>query len=360
MNTFTFTFRQSRTGLAGLLFLILFSTGYGQVSMDSTDFPLAGAVRYRVVDTLPLSNLDILPAGGTAQSWDFTQSIAANLLDTIKYLDPTIATLPFGNVYPTANYAVQILPENTTVFVENTSNSHRWLGVSNPAFPVLFNPQREFLKFSMDYGDRDTSNFGSDLLFPFDVTGNNFDSSRVKNATTELFHYDASGIFMDNEGNTINSLRRSHLTISTDSVWGFAGGNPMFLAETIDTTQGYTWFGKATGVLANANVDGAGNVIYAEFFRNSLLTGLQNLQPETTSALTFPNPSEGVVTFDFAQNMKGEVRILDLSQTLVRKTFLNGQKLVMDLSDLPAGLYIYQFIGSTGMKTATGKISIQH
>lgn len=354
----TATFKRLHHHLILLTCCILATAGHAQVVIDAADFPATGSERYRAVDTLPQPGLDILPAGGANLSWDFTQDVAVDRLDTIRYLDPQTVSLPFDFVYPTANYAVQVLPENTSIFVENTAAGHRWLGVSNPAFPVPFTPQRDFLQFSMEYGDQDTSWFGNDLMFPFDVTMTSFDSSRVKNETAEYFDYDAWGTFVDHEGNNVPTLRRKHMTISKDSIWGWTGGNMVFVTEAIDTTQGYSWFGAATGVLANADVDASGDVIHAEFFRNSPLTvATQPLSPALRLEV-WPNPSESTFTFSGPAVLRGTLSIFTTEGRPIRQKHFNGQPVSLDLSGQAAGVYFYHFQNST--TSQHGKLILQH
>lgn len=328
-----------------------------QSVIDSTDFPEAGTVRYRITDTIPSTTLEIFPEGGTDLVWDFGSAIEVDKIDTINYLSTDGGDLPFSFVYPDANYAVQVLPEQNVIYLNNSSESHFWYGIGNPLFPVPFSPGREFLKFPMEYEDTDVSSYGSDLQLPFDITLSGGDSSLIRNNTTETFVYDAYGNFIDPIGNTVPCLRRSHYTISEDSAFAYIGGVKTFIFNTIDTTQGFSWFGESNGVLANVNIDTDGNTVFAEIFSNIHPSLLSVSEESSANFKLYPNPSSGVVYLEINEEVSG-IEVYNMNGQVVFSSSIKQGQSIIDLQSLDPGVYLYRILKNQNQIT-TGKINLR-
>jgi hypothetical protein len=83
-------------------------------------------------------------------------------------------------------------------------------------------------------------------------------------------------------------------------------------------------------------------------------------EPQHTGKLitVYPNPANEVITLDLPEVInKYEVRIIDLSGRVLFSEIRGEEKPVLDVTQLPKGLYIVQVVNKQGVVLAVGKVA---
>jgi hypothetical protein len=77
---------------------------------------------------------------------------------------------------------------------------------------------------------------------------------------------------------------------------------------------------------------------------------------QENNVMVYPNPATNFVTFSSVTS-GSKVAIVDLTGRVQRNLTLSGDNSTLDVTDLPAGLYLYK-IYSDGKVAATGKLAV--
>lgn len=88
------------------------------------------------------------------------------------------------------------------------------------------------------------------------------------------------------------------------------------------------------------------------------LLAQQLLEMPNEKLTVYPNPTTGVVTFEYSmkENDKAEIHITDVYGKLVKRSiFTNATKTILNLNDLPPAVYFYLYLVN-GVTENTGKI----
>ncbi|GAB4207286.1 MAG: hypothetical protein Fur0023_17970 [Bacteroidia bacterium] len=68
-------------------------------------------------------------------------------------------------------------------------------------------------------------------------------------------------------------------------------------------------------------------------------TGIVNHSNFTTEVVIYPNPARETLNLRFNAILNTEINIMDISGRVVKKTYLNGNNLNINISDLQSGIY---------------------
>ena len=86
----------------------------------------------------------------------------------------------------------------------------------------------------------------------------------------------------------------------------------------------------------------AGSVMFVDDLSISLITGIEEQSESDLHVDVFPNPVRNEVTFNAHSNDNDRsIAIYDMTGRMVRSVSFNGEKLSIDMSDLPEGVYAY-------------------
>ncbi len=77
--------------------------------------------------------------------------------------------------------------------------------------------------------------------------------------------------------------------------------------------------------------------------------GISNV--ETTTMKVSPNPTQGVLSVEWDDEIDGNVAVYDLCGRLMQMTKVVGSQLMLDISDLPSGIYILKTTYDNGRMT---------
>lgn len=148
-------------------------------------------------------------------------------------------------------------------------------------------------------------------------------------------------------------------SISMDPVGSyFAEGSTVTLTAIPD--DGYV-FDEWTGSIADtANpiaITMDGNKMVNATFSLDTGTNVNNPADNTQQFFIFPNPAREHVHIQPAANDYGYLNIYRVDGTLVKRTFIN-EKTVLSTSDLPRGVYLFQWISQKSHDTHSEKLII--
>ncbi|MFN0212994.1 MAG: T9SS type A sorting domain-containing protein [Saprospiraceae bacterium] len=133
-----------------------------------------------------------------------------------------------------------------------------------------------------------------------------------------------------------------HATGQPGTVWTLEGPN-----EIGSTVVDYVDVRRSDGLVVAAT---HGNGMFSANFG----TGSGSLEPKSNvSVLVSPNPTRDIATFTIAgQDLHNySIRLFDLKGNLLRDETLSGEKGVLQLNGLPAGVYVWELRGKTWRKS---------
>jgi len=91
-----------------------------------------------------------------------------------------------------------------------------------------------------------------------------------------------------------------------------------------------------------------------------VVTGINEISPESNSVKIFPNPSTGIFTFNLSgNNEKANLIIYNMLGENICKTEFNTGTTQINLSSQPAGIYLYRIVSEKGEAIANGKLVIE-
>lgn len=88
-------------------------------------------------------------------------------------------------------------------------------------------------------------------------------------------------------------------------------------------------------------------------------TGISQLTKNTKQAQVYPNPSNREFNFDFNSPIIGAIEVYDITGEKIYQQAIQSDKIKIDLSGQPAGIYFYRAITNTGSLIGEGKVIIQ-
>jgi len=343
-----------------------------QISIEQTDFPVAGDLYFEATDTLPSPSLGLGTASGSSQSWNFT-ALNQHRLDSLAFLNP--GSVPNGNQFPTAELAFTQLGgyafasvNNSEVEIVGFSGDFQGLGV---VLQIPFADPQTLVKLPSTYG----TTFSDNNYFKkaFKLTGQFatfVDSAMIVHRGRTEAVIDAFGTLTGPLG-SFEVLRNTSTDWTTDSIFikgGLFGPQNWTLADfqqfgqnvanpLIDSTITYDFLEKSVGyamvrVITNK---GTGEITSARSLVNPQSIGSLN---ELASVMVYPNPASTFVTIEYNGNAEATAVLLNLNGQLIREDDLLNGKTEISTNELNSGLYVLQVKASNGKNVLNTKISI--
>lgn len=336
-----------------LLATLLPATLTAQIEITSADMPVIGDELVRLVDTLPAFGPG---ASGPAQTWDFSGALEGQTT-TNSIVDPV--TTPSADQF--AGSTLAMTTDGTNFFyLTNAPDgltmdgfSGDPLGDGSLLIDAPFAPTMSLHQFPRQYTTAFTDDFG------FDVTadGSAFGVYQARIKEVGLVHdtTDAYGTITTPVG-TYDCLRSRLVTIRTDSIWAqILQILPFNLVQTsVDTTITYVWHAVETKLpVAEMTVDGAGNATdftWSAIEPNS--TGLISAPTEAGDISLFPQPAADHVRIAVPGAAWISVIVSDLDGRVVLKNQRLAANDLLDLSALPAGVYVVNATDDHGQRSS--------
>jgi len=346
------------------LFVLTFSLqGFSQITLYDYDFASGVATFDQRTDTLP----GVTPGpAGALQNWDFS-GLASH--DTTYYNTVVPASLPYGSVFPGATIALKETGSVNTFFFKNSAESIITIGLATDymntgdTICLFFNDPDTMLTlpstFNSDfftYVNADTKS-RTHILIDTVVMGN---PVQVPVDSVRIIHHSVKNSVIDAWGNltlpngTVPALRQLTHETSIDSVYAFINFPPFmtgwnYYQSFTDTATQFIWWTKYAGnAIVTLDYDSTlSAVVRAKwlYISNLGMSPVSNL----SDFQVYPNPAQTQL------NILGEqgydiILYNSIGQALLRTT-TTGQPQILDVSDLPRGMYVIQQNSPEGVKT---------
>lgn len=350
-----------RSLLFGLT-LVSFGTLSGQIVITSADMPNAGD-SVRVSYTATTGSVDYTLTD-TNYVWDFSSLTAAGQ-ERIEFNAAT--AFPFNffsdfgvtNLTPDSLPGIGALPTDFTDYYKATNSSYHQVGISftfapigSFAIPVIFSAQDYIYRFPLAYGNRDTSDAAYSLTLPgigF-IGQDKHRENYVDGWGTLITPLDTYQVVR------VRSVVNAVDTISLDTTnqTGFSIPRP--------TEVQYKWLAPGMKypvlevdcqVILNAEV--ISQVRYQDSLRDSLFqVAVPNIASSPEVIGVYPNPADDQLFVQYHQTCS-EVTTFTLmniqGQQVISTTSAQAVKdgiQVIDISLLPAGIYVLETSNSAG------------
>lgn len=296
--------------------------------------------------------------------WDVS-FLTPNAQERIEYVAPTAFPFSFLSDVAVTNYSPDSLPiigdipSNFTDYYKSSASSFRQVGLSFDfqqvlpiSAPIIFSAADYVYRFPLTFGNVDSC----DAAYGFPIPGIGYigqDRHRVN--------------VVDGWGTLITPLdtymvvrmrtvldQTDTISLDTTNQTGFSIPRP--------TEVHYKWLAPGMKIpvlevdcqiILNAEV--VTNIIYQDSLRDSLFqVSVMDNDPNSPRVSVYPNPANETVYVQYAQNGQGDIQfqMVDLSgksvwNTTVQNANLNGIQQI-DVSALPAGIYLISVITETG------------
>lgn len=345
-----------KTPLLSSLFVLVAALSFGQITINSSDFPGVGVSLYQGVDTVLPQGYDIGMASATAQSWDF-QSLETDSLFEFTFQDP--ANVPNGDDFPDAEVAVDQF--GGSGFVNITTDLAEIIGIAANGFQGLnvsisepFDDPYQLMSFPSTYG----TSFSDEAMLDITLFNDGFipsfpplfdpDSVRFKRVSSITAEVDAHGTATDALGNSHDVLRQVFIEESVDTAWYYQNGSwamipaLVFPNPNFDTTRNVRFLSLQLGyAVADFNVNSDLEPYRSTFLSDPSLccTSVEEVELAELD-LVYPNPSNGTLSIGKV-SANATFEMLDLSGKTVftQNVYSNGR---VDASRLPKGLYLFR------------------
>lgn len=335
-----------------------------QITITEADFAGIGTNLYIAQDTLPDTTL-LGGVAGSSQTWDFS-AMQNNVTLHYHFSDPQ--TTAFAAEFTDANLAIDVVGSGFTMFMDVSSSQIEALGQAGDFFgtgtpiAVRLDPSDKLLVFPKTYQTTfmDTSALSITMYFGQNIGGAQIDSIRFLSVNHKVSEVDAWGSMTTPEG-TFDVIRQNNITTYIDSTWGYIDpgfGVPgfwQFFEDTTYTEYSYTWYANGLGLfLVEASYDPLTNWLSSIQWLQTTLTSTEEYETELVekTPVTFeiyPNPASNYVNISSNTALdKCHISIYDITGRLLKHSlFENNNHIVLDVSQLPTGVYILKMDAET-------------
>lgn len=344
---------------------------FPQITVTDADLIGVGDIIYQAWDTTGISSAINVGNAGANQTWDFS-SLQASDWDTTNVISPT--GTPYANMYPNANLCFQ--EDGEYYYINKSTNGVEVVGIDNFPINMLLSPLP--LTYGLTYSDGPNTIMDSSMvnmflpdslaLFISSFQAHKIDSMKVVVTLTNDFNVDAWGDVTIPMG-TYSSLRvnaqevttTSFSAYCTDTLLGTGSGwypipQQIFPSET-DAFNHYQWWTNDPSikfVVADLEVDSAGNVIDASFLTIPQAVAVTELAENTIKV--FPIPSTYQLNIEANSTDLATYKIYDISGRLIlENTFSKNTR--VDLNNKAKGSYLLNI--STEKGSITKKIIVE-
>jgi hypothetical protein len=352
--------------MKNFIYMFLFSAAavpaFSQITLTQND---VGPINRRVSVELNESNPAAAPgASGANMSWNFGP-LGYDYQDTFTFVNPQFT--PYASDYPSANIAmVNTTPVYGYSIVDNTA--FRMIGqadaFSSGLYIYKYLKPETILKFPLTYQSafKDTSATLMQMYMGFDPgIGSVVDSFRSITTTYKDIVADGYGSLTTDFGTT-NALRLNNMQyVETVSEYYLNGAWIPAAPTTLDSSRIYTWWANGIGApLLELTEDLATNTITEALVVTGTQTILGAVEISGPAALNvYPNPANNELHIAGGTN-EYEVELLDLQgRTMIREK-ATAELYTLDLSAVPAGMYMLRVNEYETGKIRSEKIVIEH
>jgi len=338
-----------------ILFISCISTLKAQITITSADFPHAGMLVVRDID----STTAISPGpAGTGQMWDFSNLVPS-------YDDSTLYTMPGGQPgiqhYPNTNLVQKDLDSDISMdggfnyiyyetkpwgwFVQGQELRISFWGIAI-AWHMFYEPPAVTLPLPFTYNSSSNLSTTWKLYAASSVGGVMYDSALTVNHTNVSQHADASGTMITPEG-SFEVLRVYQQTEITDSAFKYqAGAGWVFDNTGFTTLKQYTWYANGIGEVGSLLIDDKKRGGEFSFFKSSTIVGTDDADKEVALHL-YPVPATDRINIESSRTIN-KAEIYNSTGTLLVSEMTNPS--AIGISGLAPGIYILKAYTDTGVQ----------
>jgi hypothetical protein len=297
-----------KTKLTFLLTIVLFSffASVAQITITANDFPHAGMLVVRNIDTTTTISPG-LP--GTGQIWDFS-NLTPSVDDSTLYILPE--GLPNNQSYPQSNLVAKDLDSDINYdggynYIYYNVTPSGWLVQGQEMkfsfwgifmrWHMAYQPPVKMLPLPLTFN---SSNDQSCTWRVYAASGfgtTATDSSCSVNHMTVNQLADASGTMITPEGSH-EVLRVFQHMITIDSTFNYDPANGWIFSETNSTIQdSYWWYANGIGEIGYLNLDGKKGGGSFSYFKSSTIVGTNEYE-KVSDLKIFPVPATDILNIE--------------------------------------------------------------
>lgn len=187
-----------------------------------------------------------------------------------------------------------------------------------------------------------------------------FDYKYIPAASTDTGYFQIR--FNHWEAATQETVRdyRADYVITASSTWKTAS-SPIIpdVNNGIPDTLEIEFF-SSLGALEGLGTDTDGTELLVDNVRFVCITGVEESLKDVLSIQVFPNPAVNYIVFETNHKEVQKVDFLDISGKIVQRESLSVGQTRIELTDQPAGNYIYIIYAEDGRQMKSGKILVEH
>ena len=327
-----------------LLSLFIVNHSLAQITVTTADMPNTNDIK--VISIVNPQDVTSPELTGTNYTWDFsTLNPLQQRIDTFMNVTSTPLGYQFyfNNfiLYPdhmadygvpvaTPNFIPQLNVQDVINYYRNTSGEYVQVGfganVNGVPMSVRYIPTDTLYLFPLNYGNTNQNSYFFDLDIPgllyYGQTGTRVDT------------VDGWGTVITPFG-SFNALRVKSTIYKTDTTYINTLGFGTSIDRPVEVE--YKWLANGQGVpVFQVNTTG-GQVTSIEYL--DVFLGIGIAENEKEDILIYPNPTEGIITIEAADNYNS-IEVYDQSGRLVYQlSSINESRRDFDLSNVEPGLY---------------------
>lgn len=354
----TSTFFKTSLSLAALALTGAFNAS-AQITLNEGDMAQVGGQYIFINDTTPT----VTPgSAGANQTWNLT-GINNSYIDTTFALSPS--STPYNSSFPSSNLAMKAI-------IPGAGESYEYANLGSDSLLVMGTVVSNMGE--LNYGTYKPADIG--MVFPATYntqwTGSAIntvkvgispgDSAKEVILVTYTNVVDGWGTVTTPAG-SFNALRVS-VTFQPqyDSLYECLGGTWVF-AGMVPSSKAvsYNWYAKGQGnFVAEIEEDGNGNVLSADYMKNAVPAGINEIT-NNLSVSVYPNPASDYVNILISSAAQtGYVKVLDITGREVENDVLNNGKIQINTSAYANGMYLYLITDNNGNLLDKGKFTVNH
>lgn len=377
--------------LLPVLLLVGFASNLSaQITLTSDYFPVAGdTLKYVIADSAFASTVDLMIDGGADLAWDLSDAIGSSDIN-----EPVDAAN--DPEYPTATTSIRSFA--TTSFYQSSETSFDLVGVRTevdlfpgldistpitPARPVRRAPLSMGATFSTVTENAITispDSIPAEVLVELGGALSGVDSIRITTISTRSDEVDAWGTvrLLNNFYPVLREKRTEgvfiRLEVQTlplpfiDVTGTITIVNPeigQFVGQQPETVSYLFWNDESKEPIVEAVTDEmSGDVTRMLYKRAEQSTSTGGPGVQQAQVMVFPNPARDFTTFEIEGLSPGNYSLQLVNMTgkeIATREFSpfgNQTRLNLDVSDLPAGLYLYSVRNAQGRRIVTKKLQV--
>ena len=330
-----------------ILFFLLITVGYSQITINSQDMPLGGD-SYLVsrTPTMDFNSDDT----GENYTWDYSDILAISQ-DTIAFADisdvPFTYQFIFNNPFEPDNMASEgeiqsslgnfedFEFEDGYLFTNTAVDKKEAVGfgatVNSIPIPVAFDNNHLYYNFPLNYSDNGSDDFNFELQIP--------NMGYIGQNGSLTYNVDGWGTLITSFG-TFETIRVHRITNQYDTTFVNSSQNGFGINREITE---YEWLGKETGIPL-LNITTEFGIVTSVVYQDNLIipVGIEEVKEPVSSFSIYPQPARGKfhIGFDRFPPSPIFVAIFDLSgKKIWSKRFDAIDKITID-EGLNKGIYL--------------------